>query len=61
MAKYTNQKRIKGPIFKKEDKVYLLRQNIKTKRPSNKLNHKKIGPFKISKKLLDINYKLLLP
>ena len=27
---------------------------------SNKLNHKKIRPFKISKKLLDTNYKLSL-
>jgi phosphorylcholine metabolism protein LicD len=61
MAKYINQKRIKGLIFKKKDKVYLFQQNIKTKRPSDKLNYKKIRPFKISKKLLDTNYKLSLP
>jgi hypothetical protein len=61
MANYANQKRIKGPILKERDKVYLLRRNIKTKRPSDKLNHKKIGPFKISRKLSDTNYELPLP
>jgi hypothetical protein len=61
MANYTNKKRIKGLIFKKGDKVYLFQQNIKTKQPSDKLNYKKIGLFKISRKLLNTNYKLLLP
>ena len=60
MAKYANQKRIEGPILKEGDKVYLLRQNIKTKYPSNKLNYKKIKLFKILRKLLNTNYKLLL-
>jgi len=35
--------------------------NLKTKRPSKKLNFKKIGPFKIIKKILILNYKLTLP
>lgn len=61
MAKYANRKRIEGPILEEGDKVYLLRRNIKTKRPSDKLDHKKIGPFKISRKLSNINYELSLP
>ena len=61
MTKYANQRRIGGPILKEGDKVYLLRRNIKTTRPSNKLDHKKIGPFQISEKLSDTNYKLSLP
>jgi len=28
-------------------KIYLLKKNIKTQRPSNKLDFKKIEPFKI--------------
>jgi hypothetical protein len=61
MTKYINQKRIKGPILKKGDKVYLFRRNIKTKHPSDKLNYKKIGLFEILKKQLNTNYKLSLP
>jgi hypothetical protein len=38
--------------------VYLLRRNIKTKRPSDKLDYIKIGPFKIIKKLGLVIFKL---
>ena len=50
-----------GPELKEGDKVYLLRKNVKTKRPSDKLDHKKLGPFKIDKKIGSVNYKLKLP
>ena len=40
--------------------VYLLRKNIKTKRPSDKLDHTKLGPFKIQKKLGPITFRLEL-
>ena len=61
MKHYANQKRLKGPIFKREDKVYLLRRNIKTKRPSDKLDYKKLGPFTIEKVISETNYRLSLP
>ena len=48
------------PTLKKGDKVYLLRRNIKTKRPSDKLDHKKLGLFKIEKVLGLVNYRLSL-
>jgi hypothetical protein len=38
--------------------VYLLRRNIKIKRPSDKLNYTKLGLFKIIKKLGLVIYKL---
>jgi hypothetical protein len=41
--------------------VYLLRRNIKTKRPSDKLDHTKLGPFKIIKKLGPVTFKLEMP
>jgi hypothetical protein len=41
--------------------VYLLRRNIKIKRPSDKLNHTKLGPFKIIRKLGLVIYKLEIP
>ncbi|KAI3537306.1 hypothetical protein CSPX01_10239, partial [Colletotrichum filicis] len=46
--------------LKKGDSTYLFYYNIKTKRLSNKLNYKKLKPFKIIKKILLINYKLRL-
>jgi hypothetical protein len=48
-------------MLKKRDKVYLIRRNIQTKQPSTKLDHKKLGLFKIKKITGPINYKLVLP
>ena len=41
------------PQLKKGNKIYLLTDNLYIKRPSKKLNYRKIGPFfiKIIKKL----------
>jgi hypothetical protein len=61
MTEYANKKRITGPSLQKGNKVYLLRKNIKTKRPSNKLDFKKLGPFEILEKIGDVNFKLRLP
>ncbi|KID83641.1 pol polyprotein [Metarhizium guizhouense ARSEF 977] len=61
MAQYHNRKRLKGPIFGEGDMVYLLRRNIKTTRPSDKLDYKKLGPFAIRKRISTNNYELSLP
>lgn len=60
-AVYANKKRRVGPPLERGDKVYLLRKNIKTKRPSTKLDFKKLGPFKIAEKTGTVNYRLELP
>ena len=60
MAKFANRERSEGPDFKEEGIAYLLRRNIKTKRPSDKLDYKKLGLFKIKKKLEPVIYKLEL-
>jgi hypothetical protein len=57
---YDTYRNIK-PTLKKGDKVYLIQRNIQTKQPSTKLDHKKLGPFKIKKITGPINYKLALP
>jgi hypothetical protein len=49
------------PIFKKRDKVYLIQRNIQIKQPNTKLDHKKLGLFKIKKIAGLVNYKLVLP
>ncbi len=43
-------------MLKEKDKVYLVHKNIKTKRPSNKLNNKKFSLFKINKVIRLVNY-----
>lgn len=58
---YANKKRSQGPPLKEGDKVYLLRKHIKTKRPSTKLDFKKLGPFRILEKVGPVNYRLQLP
>lgn len=61
MAKYYNQKRLKGPIFSEGDMVYLLAKNINTKRTNKKLDDKYLGPYEIKKKISENNYELKLP
>src|SRR3954466_14627864 len=60
MAYYYNRKHAKLPPLKKEDKVWLLRKNITSKRPNKKLDYKNLGPYPIRKKLSEEIYKLKL-
>ena len=47
--------------LKSGDLVWLLPRNVKTTRPSKKLDYKKMGPFKIIKNVGTSSYKLDLP
>ncbi|KIW86591.1 uncharacterized protein Z519_12803 [Cladophialophora bantiana CBS 173.52] len=60
MVSYVNKKRIEESLLEKRNPVYLLRKNIKTKRPSAKLDYTKLGPFRIKDKLGDVIYRLEL-
>jgi len=53
--------RLPSPDFQIGDLVMLLRRNIKTTRPSPKLDFHKLGPFKIAQKLSNKVYQLSLP
>jgi hypothetical protein len=61
MTLYANKSRLERPRLRERDLVYLLRRNIKITRPSNKLNLKKIGPFKIKRNIRDISFEFKLP
>ena len=68
MKRYYDMKREDAPVLKKGERVYLLRRtpgsktfNIKSKRPSDKFDAVKYGPFRIVKKLENDNYQLQLP
>jgi hypothetical protein len=47
MTKYANRKRLEGLTLKGGDKVYLLRRNIRSNKPTKKLDAVKLGPFRI--------------
>lgn len=51
MAAYYNKKRLEGPRLERGDMIYLISRNLRMKRPSKKLDFKKIRPFKIQDKI----------
>jgi hypothetical protein len=60
MTLYANKSRLGKSRLRGEDLVYLLRRNIKITKPSDKLDSKKIGPFKIKRNIRDISFELKL-
>jgi hypothetical protein len=58
MTLYANKLRFESPRLREEDIIYLLRRNIKTTRLNNKLDSKRIGPFKIKRNIRDISFEL---
>ena len=53
--------RNEAPAFKIGDKVWLLRRNIKTKRPCDKLDYRRLGPFVVQKQINPVAYRVELP
>jgi hypothetical protein len=61
MDKHYNKKHSTPPTFREGEVVWLLRKNVKSQRPSKKLDHVKIGPYPIEKQTGPVNYRLKLP
>src|SRR5579871_4577319 len=62
VAGYRDKKsRLSAPTIREGDKVFLQRANLRTTRPSRKLDHVKVGPFKVKRKISEVNYELDLP
>ena len=61
MAKYYDQRRTPTPDYQPGDKVYLDTSDIHMTRPSQKLSHKRLGPFSIDRKVGNGAYRLRLP
>ena len=49
------------PFLAMGDRVWLLRHHIKTTRPCDKLNYRRLGPFRITGKVNDVTFRLDLP
>jgi hypothetical protein len=60
-ARYYNQHVQSPPDFAPGDRVWLLRRHIKTSRPSDKLDYRKLGPFKIIAPVGTRSFRLDLP
>ena len=56
-----NSKKKMALQLKEGDKMYFFTKNFKTKKPSKKLDHVKIGPFLIKKVKRPFDYELNLP
>ena len=59
-VRHYDKRRLEASSLKKGDRVYLLQCNIRIKRPSNKLDHTKLGPFLVLEKTSLVNYRLAL-
>jgi len=55
------RRNLNAPEFNEGDKVWLLSRNIKTQRPMKKLDHRRLGPYTISKKISSHAFRLDLP
>jgi Chromo (CHRromatin Organisation MOdifier) domain len=66
--KYYDKRRMEAPNLKRGDRVYIRRRtagsrdfNLRSLRPSQKLDHVKYGAFPVVRKLENDNYELQLP
>jgi hypothetical protein len=60
-AESANRSRLPAPNYKVGDEVWLHKRFINTTRPSNKLDHKRLGRFRIIEKISSHAFKLALP
>ena len=60
IKQYYDKHRLEGPRLERGDKVYLISRNLRTSRPSRKLDFKKVGLFRIDERVSNNNYRLSL-
>jgi len=58
---FDDEDRVEGPTLREGDYIYLFLRNLHLKRPNAKLDFKKYGPFRITKKVVTSNFELNLP
>jgi len=61
MKKYYDRRRTPAPVFSPGDKVFLDALDIRTMRPSQKLSHRRLGPFLVERRIGPMAYRLKLP
>jgi len=61
MRRYGEPNRKTPPAYQVGDLVMLSGRNIKTRRPSRKMDHKNHGPFQVERKIIPLALRLTLP
>jgi len=61
MKRYYDRRRTLALVFKPGDKVFLNTSNIRTTCPSQKLSHRRLGPFVVERQIGPMAYRLRLP
>jgi len=61
MKRYYNRRRTLALVFNPGDKVFLDTSDIRTTRPSQKLSHRRLGPFVVERRIGPMAYRLKLP
>jgi len=61
MKRYYDRRRTPAPVFNPGDKVFLDASDIQTMRPSQKLSHRRLGPFVVEWRIRPMAYRLKLP
>jgi len=61
MKRYYDHRRTPAPVFNPGDKVFLDASDIWTTRPSQKLSHRRLGPFIVERRIRPMAYHLKLP
>jgi len=61
MKRYYDRRRTPAPVFNPGNKVFLDASDIQTMRPSQKLSHRRLGPFVVERRIGPMAYRLKLP
>jgi len=61
MKRYYDRRRTPSPVFNPGDKVFLDTSDIRTTCPSQKLSHRRLGPFVVEQWIGPMAYRLKLP
>jgi len=61
MKRYYDRRRTPALVFKPSDKVFLDASDIRTMHPSQKLSHRRLGPFVVEQRIGPVAYCLKLP
>ena len=61
MKRYYDCRRTLALVFQPDDKVFLDTSDIRTMHPSQKLSHRRLGPFVVERQIGPMAYHLRLP
>ena len=60
IKRYYDRRRTPAPVFNPGNKVFLNASDIRTTRPSQKLSHRRLGPFVVERRIEPMDYRLRL-